>query len=94
MKILFKILKFLAAFILLLLLILANETPALIVTGKTGFARSQGLNIWYESIYPKQPPKGAVLLIMGISSDALAWPEKFILKIPHCRLFHRASLLT
>jgi pimeloyl-ACP methyl ester carboxylesterase len=100
MKILFRILKFSAAFLLFLLLVISiyiytsgpalpkgtdkiidsvtNETPPLIVTGKTGFARSQGLDIWYESIYPKQQPKGAVLLIMGISSDALAWPEKFI----------------
>jgi pimeloyl-ACP methyl ester carboxylesterase len=100
MKILFKILKFSAAAILLLLLVFSiyiyasgptlpketdkvidsveNEPLPLIVTGKTGFARSQGLNIWYESISPKQEPKGAVLLMMGISSDALAWPKKFI----------------
>jgi pimeloyl-ACP methyl ester carboxylesterase len=48
------------------------------VKGKTGFARSEGLPIWYESISPRQHSKGAVLLIMGIASDALAWPEKFI----------------
>ncbi|WP_316833593.1 alpha/beta hydrolase [Pedobacter nutrimenti] len=48
------------------------------VKGKTGFAKSHGLNIWYESIAPKQPAKGAVLLIMGISNDALGWPPQFI----------------
>jgi len=48
------------------------------VRGKTGFAKSQGLNIWYESIDPKGPSKGAILLIMGISNDALGWPQQFI----------------
>lgn len=49
-----------------------------LVHGKTGLAKSQGLNIWYERIDSKGPSKGNVLLIMGISNDALAWPEKFI----------------
>jgi pimeloyl-ACP methyl ester carboxylesterase len=49
-----------------------------IVKGKTGFANSQGFEIWYESISPKEPSKGAILLIMGISNDALGWPEKFV----------------
>ena len=57
--------------------ILKNPLPE-IVKGKTGFAKSQGLNIWYESISPKNPSKGAILLIMGISNDALGWPQKFI----------------
>ncbi len=49
-----------------------------IIRGKTGFANSQGLHIWYESIDPKGPSKGAILLIMGISNDALGWPQKFV----------------
>jgi pimeloyl-ACP methyl ester carboxylesterase len=49
-----------------------------IIKGKTGFAKSQGLDIWYESISPKDSSKGAILLIMGISNDALVWPQKFI----------------
>jgi pimeloyl-ACP methyl ester carboxylesterase len=49
-----------------------------IVKGKTGFAKSQGLDIWYESISPKDSSKGAILLIMGISNDALGWPQKFV----------------
>jgi pimeloyl-ACP methyl ester carboxylesterase len=52
-----------------------------VIKGKTGFAKSQGLNIWYESISPKDSLKGAVLLIMGISNDALGWPQKFINKL-------------
>ncbi|MGK7392486.1 MAG: alpha/beta fold hydrolase [Candidatus Cyclobacteriaceae bacterium M2_1C_046] len=57
--------------------VLKNPLPE-IVNGKTGFAKSQGLNIWYESISPKDSSKGAILLIMGISNDALGWPQKFI----------------
>jgi len=57
--------------------VLKNPLPE-IVKGKTGFAKSQGLDIWYESISPKDSSKGAILLIMGISNDALGWPQKFI----------------
>ncbi len=57
--------------------VLENPIPE-IVKGKTGLAKSQGLNIWFESISPKDSSKGAVLLIMGISNDALGWPQKFI----------------
>lgn len=57
--------------------VLENPLPE-IVKGKTGFAKSQGLDIWYESISPKDSSKGAILLIMGISNDALGWPQKFI----------------
>jgi len=57
--------------------VLKNPLPE-IVKGKTGFAKSDGLNIWYESISPKGSSKGAILLIMGISNDALGWPQKFI----------------
>lgn len=57
--------------------VIAGETPKLIV-GKTGFALSNGLNIWYESIPPAGSPKGVVLLLMGMGGDALFWPPKFI----------------
>jgi pimeloyl-ACP methyl ester carboxylesterase len=57
--------------------VLKNPLPE-IVKGKTGFSKSQGLDIWYESISPKDSSKGAILLIMGISNDALGWPQKFI----------------
>jgi len=49
-----------------------------IIQGKTGFAENQGVNIWYESIAAKGESKGVILLIMGISNDALGWPPKFI----------------
>jgi proline iminopeptidase len=48
------------------------------ITGKTGFANSQGHNIWFESIEPKSESKGSVILIMGNGSDAFAWPPNFI----------------
>ncbi len=57
--------------------VLSNSIPELI-TGKTGFANSKGIKIWYESIAPRDSTKGVVLLIMGISNDALGWPPKFI----------------
>jgi pimeloyl-ACP methyl ester carboxylesterase len=49
-----------------------------LVSGQTGIARSDGVDIWYESVTPQQPSRGAVLLVMGIASDALAWPQAFI----------------
>jgi pimeloyl-ACP methyl ester carboxylesterase len=57
--------------------VIKSELPV-IVKGKTGYAKSGNIHIWYESISPKTPPKGAVLLFMGISNDALGWPLKFI----------------
>lgn len=57
--------------------VIANPLPEL-VTGKTGFAKSQGINIWYESRMPEEAPKGTILLIMGISNDALGWPTQFV----------------
>jgi pimeloyl-ACP methyl ester carboxylesterase len=44
----------------------------------TGYAHSQGLKIWYESFESSLPSKGVVLLVMGISNDAMGWPESFI----------------
>jgi len=57
--------------------VLNSELPEVII-GKTGFASSGGLNIWYESISPEDPPKGTVLLIMANGGDALIWPPKFV----------------
>ena len=48
------------------------------VRGETGFANSDGWKIWYEKITPDEPPRGTVLLIMGIADDALGWPRRFI----------------
>lgn len=52
------------------------ELPEL--THETGFAVNGETNIWYEVIRPDSTPKGTVLLIMGLSADALAWPDYFI----------------
>ncbi len=57
--------------------VLKSELPE-IITGETGLADSKGVKIWFESIEPADTNKGAVLLIMGIANDALAWPDFFI----------------
>ena len=48
------------------------------VKGQTGYAVNNGTKIWYESILPTDTNKGAILLFMGISNDALGWPQPFI----------------
>ena len=55
-----------------------NQPLSELIHGKTGFANSQGLDIWHETITPKDSIKGTILLIMGISNDALGWPQSFI----------------
>ena len=57
--------------------VINGETPNLIV-GRTGFASSNGLEIWYETIIPEVLPKGTVLLLMSMGGNALFWPPKFI----------------
>jgi len=57
--------------------VLANPLPEL-VKGETGVSTSEGIDIWYERILPSDVSKGTVLLIMGISNDALGWPPTFI----------------
>lgn len=48
------------------------------VSGHSGRARSGEVGIWYESVQPERPAQGTVLLVMGISNDALGWPQPFI----------------
>lgn len=57
--------------------VLNNELPELF-TGKTGVVTSDGLDIWYESISPKNQSKGTVLLNIGMGASALDWPPKFV----------------
>ncbi|SDZ10187.1 Pimeloyl-ACP methyl ester carboxylesterase [Evansella caseinilytica] len=57
--------------------VLTNELPE-VVSGRTGYAVSNGLKIWYECISPEAPLKGTVLLLMGIGADAFIWPKPFI----------------
>lgn len=57
--------------------VINSELPE-VISGKTGFASSDGLNIWYECISPESSSKGSVLLIMGQAGNALGWPPKFV----------------
>jgi pimeloyl-ACP methyl ester carboxylesterase len=57
--------------------VMNSELPEF-VSGQAGFATSDGLQIWYESISPQSPPKGTVLLLMGQAGDALFWPPGFL----------------
>ncbi len=56
----------------------AIKAPLPELTHETGYAVNGETNIWYEIIRPDTTPKGTVLLIMGLSADALAWPDFFI----------------
>jgi pimeloyl-ACP methyl ester carboxylesterase len=57
--------------------VLRSEPPEF-VRDKTGYARSGDVSIWYESIEPHDTAKGAVLILAGISSDALMWSPRFL----------------
>ena len=57
--------------------VIKNSLPE-IIKGQTGFAQNKGVNIWYENQMPLDTPKGTILLIMGISNDALGWPPAFL----------------
>ncbi len=60
--------------------VLNNEVPDFI-TGDTGFIVNDDYRIWYESVTPEDTVKGSVLLFMGISNDAMGWPQDFIGKL-------------
>ncbi len=57
--------------------VLAAEPPEL-VAGVTGTARSGDIDIWYETIGNLSNPKATVLLIMGATASAIAWPDYFL----------------
>ncbi len=48
------------------------------VRGQTGYISSAGWKIWYEAIDPVDTVKGTALLFMGLSNDALGWPQPFL----------------
>ena len=55
------------------------ETPLPeLLKGDTNFVNTGDTNIWYEAIQPTNASQGTVLLFMGISNDALGWPQTFI----------------
>jgi pimeloyl-ACP methyl ester carboxylesterase len=56
---------------------LQSELPEFL-KGETGYVYPNNTKIWYESIAPESPAKGAILLFMGIANDALGWPQGFI----------------
>ncbi len=69
------------------------------IHGDTGFANSQGHNIWFENIAPKGKSKGVVILIMGNGNDALTWPPSLISNLTKAsyqviRYDHRATGLS
>jgi pimeloyl-ACP methyl ester carboxylesterase len=57
--------------------VMKSELPEFL-QGDTGFVKSGDTRIWFESIGPTVVERGAVLLFMGISNDALGWPQGFI----------------
>ena len=57
--------------------VLNSEIPEF-VKGEAGYVKNGEVNIWYESIMPVDTNKGAILLFMGISNDALGWPQSFL----------------
>lgn len=57
--------------------VIDSELPEL-VTGNTGYAKNGDVSIWYESLEPEGEVKGTILLIMGITNDAMAWPAYFM----------------
>ena len=52
----------------------AKALPEL-VKGKSGIAKNEDISIWYETLSQVDTPKATVLLIMGHSTSALAWPD-------------------
>ncbi|WP_159617586.1 alpha/beta fold hydrolase [Arthrobacter zhaoguopingii] len=49
-----------------------------VITGESGYARSGGVRIWYESIPPVGPEKGVVLLNSSLGVGSLFWPPAFL----------------
>jgi len=57
--------------------VINSELPEY-VKGKSGYIVSSNTNVWYESLTPEDSIRGTVLLFMGISNDALGWPQSFL----------------
>ncbi|GAB3537131.1 hypothetical protein GCM10027403_20310 [Arthrobacter tecti] len=49
-----------------------------VITGKSGYAQSGGVRIWYESIPPIRAEKGVVLLNSSLGVGSLFWPPAFL----------------
>jgi pimeloyl-ACP methyl ester carboxylesterase len=57
--------------------VLTNDV-AHVVAGETGYADSEGVRIWYESIAAEGSEKGVVLLNLSMGGDSLFWPPGFL----------------
>lgn len=57
--------------------VLAEKALPEFIVGKTGVSQSSGVDIWYNTMQVKGKPKGTILLVMGHSTTALAWPDYF-----------------
>ena len=55
----------------------AMDAPLEEMVGDAGYALNDGVKIWYDVHQPQDTIKGSVLLIMGLSADALIWPDYF-----------------
>lgn len=55
----------------------AIARPLKKMVGKEDYAMNSDVRIWYDVHTPNDTVKGTVLLIMGLSADALIWPEFF-----------------
>lgn len=60
--------------------VMASDIPNF-VKGKSGYVNNGETRIWYESIEPTDSVKGTFLLFMGISNDAMGWPQTFLDKL-------------
>lgn len=49
-----------------------------VINGKSGYAQSGGVRIWYESIPPVGAEKGVVLLNSSLGVGSLFWPPMFL----------------
>ena len=56
--------------------VMSADIPVL-VTGETGVATNDNVNIWYESKMPVDSVKGSILLVMGLGASALIWDNDF-----------------
>lgn len=49
-----------------------------VVSGRTGFADSCGVRIWYEDRPPAGAERGVVVLLTGLAGDSLFWPASVL----------------
>ena len=49
-----------------------------VVNGKSGYAQSGGVRIWYEALPPVGAEKGVVLLNIALGAGSLFWPPAFL----------------